>query len=764
MDRRRRDSFIDPYSETSEELPSPHSISMYSPTQSRDDGTPFKARGGSSPRYIRSPTRGIGRTVRSAFTPVNFCFFVAGILCHAGFQAINPWHMTCPGYHQAVPLGGRLDQISGLFLADPDAPVAAQSGKPVVEDDGSEVHYAAGKHLLVDLYRADSAMLNDREGLEEAVVSIIRNAGMHLLSVAAHKLDPQGVTVVAGISESHLTIHTWPEHGTALIDLFTCGDGADLISVLPDMVAKFGGDVKNARWSMVPRGARGYDDTFKYILSRQHVGKKRVAKATSEYQKIDIWNITEVEELSYDKQSTRTSSQKPPAASVLFLDGVLQSSTADEHVYHESLVHPAMTALDHSPKRVAILGGGEGATLREVLKYKTVEEAVMVELDGEVVKQCREHMPSMSNCTWTGAGDSTFKSCFDDPRAKLVLDDASKWFRERFGANACSEVDSSKKFDVIILDLLDPELLPEFDFAKMLYSPAFFKELGCALHDDGVLVAQLGEAPAAGDIEQALMIKNEVMDNLAAEFVPGGLNLYDVYVPSFQGEWSFAVGCKNRACANRWYSTPAEVDATLASRLDPASQRTKNFGELQYFDGSVAQKMQSIPRGWQDLFCEPEVEGGPIPRESCKLLKRDLSDLAKVPAAAGDLLQISRESVLAMAREAVASGSEKLKQTVGALVKNGITCDSSGGKIYIKPNALVGGCADQAAWSGGSTAAAVKLAKGSIPRWDPVVMRHPEERCFAAAAASGESSDANSFWGSEFGPSISAWAQSACAN
>ena len=83
-----------------------------------------------------------------------------------------------------------------------------------LDENGEPVHFASGKHLLIDLYRADPATLNDRDGLEKAVTDIISGAGMHLLSVSAHKLEPQGVTVVAGISESHLTIHTW--HVTTL--------------------------------------------------------------------------------------------------------------------------------------------------------------------------------------------------------------------------------------------------------------------------------------------------------------------------------------------------------------------------------------------------------------------------------------------------------------------------------------------------------------------------------------------------------------------
>ena len=90
----------------------------------------------------------------------------------------------------------------------------------------------------------------------------------------------------------------------------------------------------------------------------------------------------------------------------LFLDGAPQSAVADEYVYHEALVHPALIA-HADPKRVLIAGGGEGATLREVLRHPGVERAVMVDIDGELVDLCREHLAEMH------------QGAFDDPRADV---------------------------------------------------------------------------------------------------------------------------------------------------------------------------------------------------------------------------------------------------------------------------------------------------------------------------------------------------------
>ncbi len=78
----------------------------------------------------------------------------------------------------------------------------------------------------------------------------------------------------------------------------------------------------------------------------------------------------------------------------LVLDGKWQSCTGDEFIYHEALVQPAMIA-HQEPKTALILGGGEGATTRELLRWKTIEKVMMIDIDGDVVAACKEHLPEM---------------------------------------------------------------------------------------------------------------------------------------------------------------------------------------------------------------------------------------------------------------------------------------------------------------------------------------------------------------------------------
>lgn len=118
---------------------------------------------------------------------------------------------------------------------------------------------------------------------------------------------------------------------------------------------------------------------------------------------------------------------------VLVVDKLLQCSTFDEYVYHESLVHPALV-LHPCPRDVMILGGGEGATLREVLKHSTVEQATMVDIDQDVVEATAKYCPHFPN------------GAYEDRRSKVIYADAK----------GVVEGLEDASLDVLICDLNDP--------------------------------------------------------------------------------------------------------------------------------------------------------------------------------------------------------------------------------------------------------------------------------------------------------------------
>ena len=192
----------------------------------------------------------------------------------------------------------------------------------------------------------------------------------------------------------------------------------------------------------------------------------------------------------------------------LVLDGKWQSCTVDEYLYHEPLVHPAMLLQGH-PRRVLILGGGEGATAREVLRWKSVERAVMVDIDGEVVEACREHLPEMH------------RQAFDDPRLEVVIGDALEYLER-----------SDRTWDVIISDLSDPiEDGPSFK----LFTKEYFELARGALADDGVFVLQAGPVSPVD-----LSLHARLARTMGAVF--DHVQSYVTYVPSYAAPWSLVLG------------------------------------------------------------------------------------------------------------------------------------------------------------------------------------------------------------------------------
>jgi spermidine synthase len=241
----------------------------------------------------------------------------------------------------------------------------------------------------------------------------------------------------------------------------------------------------------------------------------------------------------------------------LVLDGTWQSCEADEFIYHESLVHPAMLACRRPPRRVLILGGGEGATAREVLRWRSVERCVMVDIDGEVVQTCREHLPTMH----AGA--------FDDARLELVIADARGWV-----------VDTTERFDVVISDLSDPiEDGPSFQF----FTREYFAEVGQILADGGVFSLQAGPASA---IDHSMFAR--LSATVRAE-LPHVASLR-AWVPSFGAPWGMLLGARHALTA---VTDPAACDARLRELV---------AGRLRYLDGATLAAASVLPPYLRDAI------------------------------------------------------------------------------------------------------------------------------------------------------------------
>ncbi len=190
---------------------------------------------------------------------------------------------------------------------------------------------------------------------------------------------------------------------------------------------------------------------------------------------------------------------------MLVLDGDTQSSQADEKIYHESLVHPALAAVDDR-REVLILGGGEGATLREVLRRRDVARCTMVDIDGDVVDLAKRYLPEWS------------EGAFDDARARVIIGDALAFLR-----------DDRETYGVIISDLTEPL---EDSPSNPLFCDAVFSDIKRRLAAGGVYVLQ---ASTAGFHNMALHAK---MARTLRRYYAHVRSFY-THVPAFDNDWAF---------------------------------------------------------------------------------------------------------------------------------------------------------------------------------------------------------------------------------
>lgn len=148
---------------------------------------------------------------------------------------------------------------------------------------------------------------------------------------------------------------------------------------------------------------------------------------------------------------------------VLMLDGVCQLTTSDEFVYHEMMAHVPLMALK-APRRVLVVGGGDGGVMREVLKHPSIERATLCEIDRSVVDLSLKYFPEIAG------------GCFEDPRCDLVIADGLKYV-----------ADAEDKFDAIIIDSSEP-----IGPSAVLHTPEFFADCRAALREGGIFVTQNG--------------------------------------------------------------------------------------------------------------------------------------------------------------------------------------------------------------------------------------------------------------------------------
>ncbi len=193
---------------------------------------------------------------------------------------------------------------------------------------------------------------------------------------------------------------------------------------------------------------------------------------------------------------------------MLVLDGLVQTTEKDEFIYHEMISHPVMF-LHPNPEKVLVIGGGDGGTIREVLKHKSVKEVHLCEIDEKVILVAEKYLPSISYQ-------------LKNPKVKVFIEDGNKFLEE-----------NKNSYDIIIMDNSDP-----IGASEVLFKAEFYKKVKRALKKGGIMIAQT-ESP----ILQKDYFKNAVSE---IKKVFKNVGVYLAYIPTYpSGMWSFTIASQD---------------------------------------------------------------------------------------------------------------------------------------------------------------------------------------------------------------------------
>jgi len=401
-----------------------------------------------------------------------------------------------------------------------------------------------GLHLIGDLSgcRCDPQLLLDCDSFRAKCGAFVRDSGLTTMDMTFHQFDGGGFTGTVVLAESHVAIHTWPERAGLTLDVYVCNFSADnsvKANVLFDSIVAYFQPSEVAKHA-IDRGEHLLmeplnETTGFYIKARRQLGEWQTP-----YQKMAIYETAQ-----YGK--------------LFRLDGYNMTSEKEEFVYHENLIHPALTA-HAAPKRALIIGGGDGGSSEEVLKHPSIEQVTMVEIDEDVIKVAKEHFGAVHN------------GVFDHPKLRVLIDDGLRFVRE-----------TPEKFDLIALDLNDP-----VGPAEALYSTEYFQSCRHALAPGGALVLHIG-APVARPERVAQLAQR--LNGVFRIVRP-----YTMYIPLYGSLWAMAV------CSDK-----LDPKAFTADEIDRRIEQRK-ISELHYYNGETHEGVFALPNYVRDLVMPLRVK------------------------------------------------------------------------------------------------------------------------------------------------------------
>jgi len=337
-----------------------------------------------------------------------------------------------------------------------------------------------GEHITLDIIGTKKEY--SPAFFEKLLYKIAKKAKVTVLKISRHKFEPQGFTLVALLAESHMSFHTFPEHGIISFDFFTCGKITP--SVATDIIKN---EIEHKR--IIKKEFNR--DTISYyhdISSTPGLQKSYLVKEVLEDFVSKVGQHIEILELEQYGKS-------------LFIDNDLQVAESDEHLYSSTFVNAGLK-LNKDKDRAAIIGGGDGGVARECVSrgFGFID---WFELDPEVVEVCNKHLGSIG------------KKTTEKNSVKCVWGDAFE---------SIKSVEDSK-YDKIFVDLNDDQYCIDLAASNM-------DNLKRILKPNGVITAQVGcQNKKPKQVNNWLKV-------LSKNF--GNTKLDAVFIPSFDCNWNFA--------------------------------------------------------------------------------------------------------------------------------------------------------------------------------------------------------------------------------
>lgn len=394
-----------------------------------------------------------------------------------------------------------------------------------------------GLHLIGDLSscRCDPQRLLDSNSFRDKCIEMVNASDLTVMDAVFKQFDNSGFTGAVVLAESHLAIHTWPEANGLTLDVYVCNYSADnstKAQQLFDTVVDYFQPAEIVKQA-IERGEHMLIEPLNastgfYIKASHCIGEWR-----TKYQKIAIFDT-------------------PHYGRIFRLDDYNMTSEREEFVYHENLIHPALTAHD-APEKVLIIGGGDGGSSEEALKHPSVEQVTLVEIDADVITVAKEHFKAVHH------------NVFDNPRLRIIVDDGIRFVR-----------DTRDKFDLIALDLNDP-----VGPAAALYSEDFFRQCREALTPEGALTLHIGSPTAQPErVAELAQRLNRVFPIVRP---------YTLYIPLYGALWALAV------CSGQLDPTAFSTDE-IDTRIS-----TRGLTQLQYYNGESHLGVFALPNFVREL-------------------------------------------------------------------------------------------------------------------------------------------------------------------